>query len=609
MKYCPRPISKHCTERILKQMNSSIYKIKEKDGKYSTCFFTFIKNTNNEIPVIIINNSENYNNRINIYNNNVNKKIELTEKKFQSKKFNISIIEIKEMKNDDEIQFLEIDENIYRKDYELYYPKESIYIIQDNNINKYSEDYFISYGIIDNLNNGRIKYLSKTKSNSKGSPIFNLSNNKIIGIQEFNSNKNGIFLNELITKFIKINFRKKRNLVKNNKINIKLKINEEDINKKIYFLDNYEENGHFHTHLKELNELNTEVYINNNKSKYEKYIIAKEKGIYDIKLKINTKLTDCSYMFFNCKNIIKIDFISFNTNDVVNMNYMFCKCNINDINLLSFDIRNVISMRAMFAFCKFLNNINLSSFNPHNTTSMFAMFYGCSSLNLLTYMTKVNSYNNIDMSLMFGECSSLKSLPELTNIFRQGKQKQMLFQKREEELLQFLLCDTIMNDIYIEHRDIISNSFPFFSFKLKDRIYNYVLISNDIILVPKNQLDKKEDDDSKKFLYFPIIEEYINKNDLIIETFLDSFSIVKIKNEKFYFKKFFKIPNDIFINSSDEKFIINKERKEELIKEIEDKASENYIPGSPIYFKKHNELFILGLVNYKKEFIFLIMMN
>ena len=82
MKYCPRPISKHCTERILKQMNSSIYKIKEKDGKYSTCFFNFIKNTNNEIPVIIINNSENYNNKINIYNNNVNKKIELTEKKF-----------------------------------------------------------------------------------------------------------------------------------------------------------------------------------------------------------------------------------------------------------------------------------------------------------------------------------------------------------------------------------------------------------------------------------------------------------------------------------------------------------------------------------------------
>ena len=51
-------------------------------------------------------------------------------------------------------------------------------------------------------------------------------------------------------------------------------------------------------HLKELNEYNTELYVNGNKRKIEKYFIPEKEGEYIIELRFNIKLTDCSYNVF-----------------------------------------------------------------------------------------------------------------------------------------------------------------------------------------------------------------------------------------------------------------------------------------------------------------------
>ena len=72
--------------------------------------------------------------------------------------------------------------------------------------------------------------------------------------------------------------------------------------KKYIFLDNYkyvDNKGieHFHDNLKELNELNTQLYINNNKEKYKKYFELKKEGEYIIKLKFDNNIKDCSHMF------------------------------------------------------------------------------------------------------------------------------------------------------------------------------------------------------------------------------------------------------------------------------------------------------------------------
>jgi hypothetical protein len=90
------------------------------------------------------------------------------------------------------------------------------------------------------------------------------------------------------------------------KIKIQLKIDNEDVNKDVYFLDNtkdkyYLDSNHYvfrcHDNLKELNESNVELYINDIQFKYKKYFRPEKEGIYNINLKFNVNITDCSYMF------------------------------------------------------------------------------------------------------------------------------------------------------------------------------------------------------------------------------------------------------------------------------------------------------------------------
>ena len=80
---------------------------------------------------------------------------------------------------------------------------------------------------------------------------------------------------------------------------MKIKINNEDINKDIYFLDNtdgFEDNEgikHYHDNLKELNESNTELYINNKKYRYKTYFLPEKEGIYDIQINIKILMKSC----------------------------------------------------------------------------------------------------------------------------------------------------------------------------------------------------------------------------------------------------------------------------------------------------------------------------
>ena len=83
-----------------------------------------------------------------------------------------------------------------------------------------------------------------------------------------------------------------------------LKIEKKDIKKDIYFLDNT--NGNYkiegksvslkHDNLKELNESNVELFINNNKLKFKKYFNPDKDGIYEIQLKFKTYIENCSFM-------------------------------------------------------------------------------------------------------------------------------------------------------------------------------------------------------------------------------------------------------------------------------------------------------------------------
>ena len=166
-----------------------------------------------------------------------------------------------------------------------------------------------------------------------------------------------------------------------NEIKIKVKINEEDINKKIYFLDSSkasekyedyensykeEENNEIVNgdHLKKMNKSNVELYNNNKKYEYKKYFTPEKEDIYSIIIKLNSGVEDCSWMLGLCFNIIYIDLSYFNSSKVRNLAYMFNGCyNLEFVNLSSFNTSNVTNMEYLFNSCFKLTNIYLDSFD------------------------------------------------------------------------------------------------------------------------------------------------------------------------------------------------------------------------------------------------------
>jgi len=202
-------------------MNNSFCTIKDKKD---IGLFCYIKYNHNKIPVIIINNyinNEEYLNIINIILNNKDEIIEIDDIIYKDKINNISITKIKNINNKN-IKYIEIDDKLYEKESEIYYKNESIYILQN-----IKNDILVSYGIIKEIKKNEIVYIGNI--NSKYSLIFNLNNNKLIGIHKNTNN----YYNK------GINF---RSIIKNylsnmNETDILINIEKEDINEEIYFLN------------------------------------------------------------------------------------------------------------------------------------------------------------------------------------------------------------------------------------------------------------------------------------------------------------------------------------------------------------------------------------
>jgi surface protein len=176
---------------------------------------------------------------------------------------------------------------------------------------------------------------------------------------------------------------------KNNQIIIKVKEEKNKDFKDIYFLEN---NKKEEVHNSEINESNIEVYINNEKIKFSKFFRPTQKGEYIIKLIFLKQMTDCSYMFSNCSNIINIDLSSFDSSNVTHMNYMFSECyNLNEINLTNLKAYNVIDMNHMFNKCHEFTKLEFPlSFSTQKITDMSFMFQECQKLSEIIFSESFN---------------------------------------------------------------------------------------------------------------------------------------------------------------------------------------------------------------------------
>ncbi len=173
-------------------------------------------------------------------------------------------------------------------------------------------------------------------------------------------------LNNLIKKLIKVDINERikwseyfhNDFFKNNDYNenqeqiikIKIEVTKDNEEIKIY-------NGN-----KDINEKNIKLFIDDKEIEFNKIISDLTKLIYTIMIKIEQKLINCEKMFYECKNIIEIQFINFDTKYVTNMAKMFYFCSkLNNLELNIFDTKNVKDMNKMFTFCDSLENLDIEN--------------------------------------------------------------------------------------------------------------------------------------------------------------------------------------------------------------------------------------------------------
>ena len=127
----------------------------------------------------------------------------------------------------------------------------------------------------------------------------------------------------------------------------------------------------------------------------------------DLKNLNTSKVTDFSYMFFNCSSVKQLDLSSFDTRQAVSFSRMFKDCDsLDSLDLSSFDTRGAYEFDWMFEKCSGLTSIDVSSFNTESATDMNGMFYECRKLKNLD-LRNFSTNNVKDMSWMFKGCSTL----------------------------------------------------------------------------------------------------------------------------------------------------------------------------------------------------------
>ena len=333
------------------------------------------------------------------------KKIILNDKRiyYTSENLNLTFIEIKpEVDEINSDYFLDIDEKIFEEDLNSIYKNKNIYIIEKPH---FQTDY-IHLSIINDIDDNLVKYETKTGFKCCYTPVFNLDNNKIIGIGiDDNNTYENRYNNSLCFKSIINEFNNRNEII----ISIDLmNKNRKKIND-IYFIS--EEFNKEKNNTQILDESNLDLYINNKKVEFKRYFKPESEEFYIIKIKFNKNiLVNCLKMFNKCKLITKIDLSSFNFEKVTNMSYMFSDCNnLTNINISHLNAENVLDMSYIFQNCGNLNNIDLSSIKTNHLSNMQNMFYLCNNLTDINF-TNFNTQNVTNMNSLFKECHSLKSL-------------------------------------------------------------------------------------------------------------------------------------------------------------------------------------------------------
>ena len=413
----PSPVTIEKTEKILKQMKECVCKIYSDNP--GTGFFTKIENisvliTNNHVlkkgeikkkGEIIYSFGNEKNTRSIIYEPH-------TRKIYENKDLDYTVIEILNQDKIEEKNYLEIDKNIVRENFNNYpiyllgYPREGI---RNNEI-------YVSYGIIKKIDK-RIIHLCSTDNGSSGSPILSLENCKIIGYHFGNYTEKGINVN--LGTFIG-DVKKK---IFNESIEIFQK-NHQNLNvmKITYNINNSNEIKIFGKEFVKNNINNCKIKFEKKEQKISEYFKIndniKENKELEITLTETNIITNMSHLFSGCLSLIKIDDTSeFNTKFVTNMSNIFNDCsNLESLpDKLDWDTTQIKDMSSMFRNCSSLKELpDISKWKTYDVTNIKGIFSGCKNLKEIPDISKWSTDKVTNMKRIFSGCSSLTSLPDIS---------------------------------------------------------------------------------------------------------------------------------------------------------------------------------------------------
>ena len=362
---------------------------------------------------------------------------------FYSNKYNyeslIKHIKIEKNKYNDLTQVLELFDTLIQNDsvfiiknnkrngIELYLSKNENYIRENNYL--FLERKIMAEKEMMNILIDEINEIKNKESNLVNNNVEIIKNN----IKEDDINNIEKEMNKIDEEIVKMNQKKEKlkqklNLIKGNRdlnkieknkeikpkerkneIEIQIQINDEDIDKEIFFLNKIKDSSPKNPEIYDSN-INIDLYVNNIKYGFRRSFYFHKSGLFNITLIFKKNIKNCNYLFSYCDKIKSITFYSFNTQDVTDMSGMFFHCsNLTYLDLTSLKTYNVENMSKLFFGCENLKKINLSSFNTSNVVNMEKMFFGCYNIENLD-LSSFDCQNVKDFANIFCDCYSLKKI-------------------------------------------------------------------------------------------------------------------------------------------------------------------------------------------------------
>ena len=138
----------------------------------------------------------------------------------------------------------------------------------------------------------------------------------------------------------------------------------------------------------------------------------------DIKIHLNSPniITNLSFMFCNCYNLLTFEAFS-NYSNITNMSNMFYNCtSLNSLNMSKWSVSKVTDINGIFANCKkldFESFSDISNWDTSNVIDMSYAFSNCESLKSLSKISYWNTSNVVKMNGMFKDCIHLKDIKDL----------------------------------------------------------------------------------------------------------------------------------------------------------------------------------------------------